>query len=125
MLNLLMNACDAMSASAADGRRLTIRTRMGDGGVLIAFADRGPGFRAEDYEKLFQPFYTTKPHGLGLGLSISRSIITAHGGNLWGTVGLRPGRHLPHLPAGIGPWSNYCTLAELIQSPGDAGGDRG
>jgi two-component system sensor kinase FixL len=80
-----------MSASAADGRRLTVRTRMGDGGVLIAFADVGPGFRAEDYEKLFQPFYTTKPQGLGLGLSISRSIITAHGGNLWGTSGVGQG----------------------------------
>ena len=91
MLNLLMNACDAMSASAADGRRLTVRTRMGDGGVLIAFADVGPGFRAEDYEMLFQPFYTTKPQGLGLGLSISRSIITAHGGNLWGTSGFGQG----------------------------------
>ncbi len=85
MLNLLVNACDAMSAIAADGRRLFIRTRVGDNGVLIAFTDLGPGFRAEDYEKLFQPFYTTKPQGLGLGLSISRSIITAHGGTLWGT----------------------------------------
>ena len=86
MLNLAMNACDAMSAGTADGRRrLSIRSRAADGGVQISFADRGTGFRAEDYEKLFQPFYTTKPHGLGLGLSISRSIIAAHGGSLWGT----------------------------------------
>lgn len=85
MLNLMMNACDAMSIGPADGRRLSIRTRAIDGAVRISFTDLGPGFRAEDYEKLFQPFYTTKPQGLGLGLSISRSIVTAHGGRLWGT----------------------------------------
>ena len=85
MLNLLINACDAMSAAAAGARRLSIRTLATGGGVQISFTDLGPGFRADQYEKLFQPFYTTKPHGLGLGLSISRSIITAHGGTLWGT----------------------------------------
>ena len=85
MLNLMMNACDAMSAGPSDGRRLAIRTRAADGGVRISFTDLGLGFRAEDYEKLFQPFYTTKPQGLGLGLSISRSIVAAHGGRLWGT----------------------------------------
>jgi C4-dicarboxylate-specific signal transduction histidine kinase len=85
MLNLMMNACDAMATGPSDGRRLSIRTRAVDGGVRISFADLGPGFRAEDYEKLFQPFYTTKPQGLGLGLSISRSIVAAHGGRLWGS----------------------------------------
>jgi len=83
MLNLVMNACDAMDA--ADCRRLSIRTRAAAGGVQISFTDLGPGFRADQHETLFQPFYTTKPQGLGLGLSISRSIITAHGGTLWGT----------------------------------------
>ena len=90
MLNLVMNACDAMSAGSADARRLRIRTRARDGHVKISFIDLGPGFRAEDYEKLFQPFYTTKAQGLGLGLSISRSIVTAHAGRLWGTS--RPGQ---------------------------------
>jgi signal transduction histidine kinase len=84
MLNLVMNACDAMSGMLPEGRRLAIRTRAVDGSVHISFTDLGTGFRVEDYEKLFQPFYTTKPHGLGLGLSISRSIIQAHGGALWG-----------------------------------------
>jgi two-component system sensor kinase FixL len=85
MLNLLINACDAMSTSAADRRRLAIRTSAVDGGLQISFTDLGPGFRADQHETLFQPFYTTKPQGLGLGLSISRSIIAAHGGRLWGT----------------------------------------
>ncbi|HEU5178580.1 MAG TPA: MASE1 domain-containing protein [Burkholderiales bacterium] len=90
MLNLVMNACDAMSAGGADARRLSIRTRASDSSVQISFSDLGPGFRPADYDKLFQPFYTTKPQGLGLGLSISRSIVTAHGGQLWGTSS--PGR---------------------------------
>jgi len=85
MLNLVMNACDAMNTMVAGTRRLQIRTRTVGGKVRISITDVGSGFRLEDYEKLFQPFYTTKPQGLGLGLSISRSIITAHGGTLWGT----------------------------------------
>jgi len=85
MLNLVMNGCDAMSAGGADARRLSIRSRSSDAIVQVSFTDLGLGFRAEDYDKLFQPFYTTKPQGLGLGLSISRSIVTAHGGRLWGT----------------------------------------
>ena len=91
MLNLLINACDAMSTIAAERRRLSIRTRAADGALRISFTDLGPGFRADQHETLFQPFYTTKPQGLGLGLSISRSIITAHGGRLWGTSSLGHG----------------------------------
>ena len=70
--------------------------------MQITVIDCGPGFAAEQYEKLFEPFYTTKPQGLGLGLSISRAIIRAHGGRLWGSAG--PGRGasfhiaLPGLP---------------------------
>jgi len=85
MLNLIVNACDAMSSRPLGKRRLEIRTGVsGDHLVQISFADSGPGWRPEEYEKMFQPFYTTKPQGLGLGLSISRSIIVAHGGKLWG-----------------------------------------
>ena len=85
MLNLIMNASEAMAASASADRRLTIRTGAVEGGVQISFVDGGPGFPGEAYDKLFEPFYTTKPQGLGLGLSISRSIILAHQGRLWGT----------------------------------------
>jgi signal transduction histidine kinase len=91
MLNLIMNAGEAMAAVPGEERSLTIRTMAAaDGGVHLTFIDRGPGFAPDLYEKLFEPFYTTKPQGLGLGLSISRSIILAHGGRLWGSA--VPGR---------------------------------
>ena len=78
MLNLVINACDAMAggrARAAPADRAHPRGRRADGAVQISFTDCGPGFTPEQYDKLFEPFYTTKPHGLGLGLSISRAII--------------------------------------------------
>ena len=82
LLNLAVNACEAMSATEV--RRLVARTRRANGEVEISIADSGPGFTAEQYERMFEPFYTTKPQGLGLGLSISRAIVRAHAGQLWG-----------------------------------------
>ena len=91
MLNLIMNASEAMAAVPGDGRRLTVRTQRTGRHVHIAFIDRGTGFPEALHEKLFEPFYTTKAQGLGLGLSISRSIVTAHGGKLWGTANAMSG----------------------------------
>lgn len=86
LINLVMNACEAMAAEPVEGRALTLRTAVSpDGGAQASVIDRGPGFPAGVHDKLFEPFYTTKPNGLGLGLSISRSIVAAHGGRLWGT----------------------------------------
>jgi signal transduction histidine kinase len=85
LLNLVVNACEAMSAGAPEQRHLTVRTAPDGDGVRISVIDRGSGFPSEQYQKLFQPFYTTKPQGLGLGLSISRSIVLAHRGRLWGS----------------------------------------
>jgi signal transduction histidine kinase len=84
VLNLIINALDAM-ADIRDGTRdLLIRTEVGDGGnVLVTVADSGPGLSPSALRDLFEPFYTTKPSGLGLGLSICRSIVEAHGGRLW------------------------------------------
>jgi C4-dicarboxylate-specific signal transduction histidine kinase len=91
LLNLVVNACDAMAAIAPEARRLTVCTRVLEKTwVQISVIDSGPGFAAEQYERLFEPFYTTKAHGLGLGLSISRAIIRAHGGRVWGAA--EPGR---------------------------------
>jgi len=81
---------EAMSGAEPGSRSLTVRSRTAEGGVQVSFIDRGPGFPAGQHEKLFEPFYTTKPQGLGLGLSISRSIVLAHGGRLWGSA--TPGR---------------------------------
>jgi PAS domain S-box-containing protein len=84
MLNLLLNACEAMSANEPAKRILTASTiRDGEGLLLVAIADRGSGIPPDAADRLFEPFFTTKPHGLGLGLSICRSIIAAHGGRLW------------------------------------------
>jgi two-component system sensor kinase FixL len=90
MLNLVMNAAEAMAGTRSEERRLTVRTLAADGRVYVSFTDHGAGFALDMHEKLFEPYYTTKAQGLGLGLSISRSIIAAHGGRLWG-VGT-PGR---------------------------------
>ena len=85
LLNLLMNAMDAMSAVEEGKRELVVETRPGGegGGIHVAVRDRGPGLDPQEAEKVFGAFYTTKPEGMGMGLSISRSIIRAHGGRLW------------------------------------------
>lgn len=84
LLNLIINAADAMHANRISERLITIRShRAGDDFVRIAVRDCGPGIDAEKIEQIFEPFYTTKAHGMGLGLTICRSIIAAHGGRLW------------------------------------------
>jgi C4-dicarboxylate-specific signal transduction histidine kinase len=84
MLNLIVNAVEAMSGISEAGRELLITTRKAEtGGVRVAVRDSGPGLTPAALEHLFEPFYTSKPNGLGLGLSICHSIIEAHGGRLW------------------------------------------
>jgi len=84
LINLILNAADAMSHPGQNARTLTLRAnRLEEGLVGISVTDTGSGFPAGDEEKIFEPYHTTKPHGLGLGLSLSRSIASAHGGRLW------------------------------------------
>ncbi len=81
VLNLVRNAVDAMTEH--EPRRLLIHTRVDDAdNVLLTVADSGPGLDADVANQLFKPFVTTKPHGMGIGLSISHSIVTAHGGRI-------------------------------------------
>jgi signal transduction histidine kinase len=87
ILNLLINAIEAMSGMSEGPRELLISTVKTDSeGVLVAVRDSGPGLAPESIDQLFESFYTTKPGGLGLGLSICRSIIEAHQGRLWATA---------------------------------------
>jgi signal transduction histidine kinase len=86
ILNLIVNANQSMSGVEDGNRELDINTvSMGPEGVCVAVRDNGQGLRSESLPRLFEPFYTTKPDGMGMGLSISRSIIEAHGGRLWAT----------------------------------------
>jgi C4-dicarboxylate-specific signal transduction histidine kinase len=83
ILNLIINAVQAMSVTSDGPRQLLIRTEKAESGdVLVAVRDSGPGLAPGTFEHVFEPFHTTKPDGLGLGLSICRSIIEAHGGRL-------------------------------------------
>ncbi|MCG3149105.1 MAG: Adaptive-response sensory-kinase SasA [Verrucomicrobiae bacterium] len=85
VLNLMLNAFDAVNGAAASDRGVTVRAAMTDPRRLrVSVEDRGTGLSADGLGRIFEPFYTTKPHGLGMGLVISRSIIEAHGGRLWG-----------------------------------------
>lgn len=86
LLNLIVNAIEAMSGIRDRPRELTIVTAAKEpGAVVLEVRDSGPGLDKEDAERAFEPFYTTKAQGIGIGLSISRSIVEAHGGRLWAT----------------------------------------
>lgn len=81
-MNLVMNSIDALRSVPEKYRQLLIRSAEGEREVIIQVKDTGPGIDAQTAERLFEPFFTTKPEGMGLGLSISRSILESHGGNL-------------------------------------------
>jgi C4-dicarboxylate-specific signal transduction histidine kinase len=83
LLNLIVNGLEAMAVMAEGVRRLSITSDVAGGNVRITVSDSGPGFACERAEEVFTAFYTTKPTGLGMGLSICRTIIEAHGGRLW------------------------------------------
>ena len=87
VLNLILNAVEAMNSVAEGERELLISTEESQtGGVLVAVRDSGPGIVPEQLERVFEAFYTTKSTGVGMGLSICRSIVNAHGGRLWADV---------------------------------------
>jgi PAS domain S-box-containing protein len=83
VLNLILNAAEAMGSVEAEPRELLISTEQHHAGVLVAVRDSGPGIDPTHLERVFEAFYTTKSRGVGIGLSICRSIIDAHGGRLW------------------------------------------
>ena len=91
MLNLMMNAIEAMSPMSDERRELLVSTQAEAGCVLVAVRDTGPGLPEVAIERAFEAFYTTKSSGLGMGLSICRSIVEAHGGRLWATANVPKG----------------------------------
>jgi len=83
ILNLVVNAIDAMSGTNGRPRELQIRSGRDGDAVVVTVRDTGPGLPIAEPERIFGAFFTTKPDGLGMGLSISRTIIEAHRGRLW------------------------------------------
>ena len=87
LLNLLLNGIEALESVDRAGRRITIETRLAGDLVQTTVEDSGPGIGEADREHLFKPFFTTKPRGTGIGLSISRFIVEGNGGSLWADLG--------------------------------------
>ena len=84
LVNLVRNAIESMLSVEGGERVLTVRTECPDGGLVeVSVEDTGPGIRDDDVDKIFDPFVSTKPDGLGVGLSLGRSIVESHDGRLW------------------------------------------
>jgi len=91
VLNLITNALEAMGRVAGGPRELLISSALTNSDVLVTLRDTGPGLLAADLKRIFEPFHTTKSAGVGMGLSICRSIIEAHGGRLWASANVPRG----------------------------------
>ncbi len=103
VLNLLMNACEAVIGLPVADRRVNLTTRFlpDDSCVQVTVSDNGIGIPAGDLERIFQPFVTTKSHGMGLGLAICRSVAESHRGRLWAESGPEGGATF-HLRVPVG-----------------------
>jgi signal transduction histidine kinase len=101
LMNLMLNAIEAMTGTAGE---LTVTSQLSENsGLLIGVRDTGVGLPAENPHQIFESFVTTKPHGTGMGLAITRSIVESHGGRLWATANAGPGAtFLFTLPAETG-----------------------
>jgi two-component system sensor kinase FixL len=113
LLNLVLNGMDAMAAKAAAERRLSVQTSREENALRVGVHDHGPGIPADHLEQIFATFFTTKPHGMGMGLAISRSIVEAHGGKIWAE----------NNPEGGATF--WFTLPVRSQRPPDAGATAG
>jgi len=101
LLNLLLNAMEAMAERLGGDRTVVVRTRNTDAAcVQASVEDGGPGLRPGTLETVFEPFYTTKSSGMGMGLAIARSIIEAHGGTIWAENSTRGATFHFRLPLG-------------------------
>jgi two-component system sensor kinase FixL len=82
-LNLILNAADAISDNPPEYRQILLRTRVKDNRIRMTVRDFGPGIDQENLERIFEPFFTTKGAGLGMGLSVCRTIVEGHEGRIW------------------------------------------
>jgi signal transduction histidine kinase len=118
LLNLVINGCDAMQANVEEDRRLVIETAVGDakGQLRVSVTDCGEGIPSDKLEKIFEPFYSTKESGLGMGLAICQAIIKSHGGHLWVTN--NPGRgatfHFTLMTKGACKWDKNLANRAVI-----------
>ena len=119
MLNLILNAVEAMSTVEAGPRELWISTEQAQtGGVLVSVRDTGPGIDPDHLDRVFEAFYTTKSSGVGMGLSICRSIIDAHGGRLWADMNASRGAVFRFtLPGADKELTNSRSPAHLTREP--------
>jgi signal transduction histidine kinase len=119
VLNLILNAVEAMGSIEEGLRELSITTKQDDtGGALVAVRDSGPGIDLENIDRVFDAFYTTKSNGVGMGLSICRSIISAHGGRLWADANTPRGAVFRFtLPAAENELTNSFCPAQLTREP--------
>jgi signal transduction histidine kinase len=107
ILNLVRNAADAMVSISGRPRLLSVKSAIDDpDGVLLSVEDSGTGIDPKDIDRIFEAFFTTKTQGMGIGLSICRTIIQAHGGRLWASSGIDQGSvfyiQLPTFKPGVG-----------------------
>ena len=107
LLNLLVNGLHAVAEEPPPRRRVVVRTAIRDGGVEVSVQDTGKGIAESDLQQIFVPFYSTKREGLGVGLSISRSIVETYGGRIWAENGADGGAifrvRLPARSTATGP----------------------
>jgi signal transduction histidine kinase len=123
ILNLLLNASEALSGVDDRPRQLMIRTELDAGDcVCLSVKDAGVGFEPQGADKLFEAFYTTKSGGMGIGLSVSRSIIESHHGRLWAAPNDGPGAtfsfSIPRRPGGV--ISDHSPVAVRTSAATDA-----
>jgi signal transduction histidine kinase len=91
LMNLTLNGIDAMKEKTDGVKELTITSEAGQTELVVSVSDTGAGIAPQHADRIFDAFYTTKPHGTGMGLAISRSIVESHGGRLWVTSNPGPG----------------------------------
>src|SRR5271165_3837016 len=111
VMNLLLNAFDAIAESSSENRTVLVETSQHDVEIQVAVRDCGAGITPDTLERLFQPFNSSKRNGLGMGLSISRSIVGLHGGRLWGDNN-------------SGPGATFSFTLPVVQVPALAGGEK-